>query len=119
MPTFGDMSSAEQSDLCDKIAKCLKDNDLASVDVTIYREEVCSLDASTIDGKMALKVEKQLPSTQSAKADKFKEDIKPIIDGIEGISISVNSVVGAGDMYKTITNVTTLDSEDAVNIEHK
>jgi len=68
---------------------------------------------------MVLKVEKQLPSTESAKVDQFKEAIKPITDGISGVSISVAAVVGAGDMYKTITNVTTLDSEEPVSIEHK
>jgi thioredoxin-like negative regulator of GroEL len=66
-----------------------------------------------------LKVEKQLPSTKADLADKFKEAIKPIVEKYEGISINVNSVIGAGDMYKTITGVTTLDDETPVSIEHK
>jgi len=71
-----------------------------------------------VQGKVVLKVEKQLPSTQAEKAKKFKEEVQPIIEGIEGVAISVSSVVGAGDMYQTITNVTTLDDEAPVSIEH-
>jgi len=67
-----------------------------------------------------MKVAKQLPSTDQEKADKFNEAIKPIIDGIEGVQVSVAAVVGAGDMYQTIKGVTTLDdAETAVDIEHK
>jgi len=66
-----------------------------------------------------LKVEKQLPSTQAAKAEAFKAAVKPIVEGVEDVTINVNSVVGAGDMYKVITNVTTLDDEAPVSIEHK
>jgi hypothetical protein len=58
-----------------------------------------------------LKVAKQLPSTQAEKADKFNEMVKGVIDGVEGVSISVNAVVGAGDMYRTIEGVTTLDDD--------
>jgi len=49
--------------------------------------------------RMVLKVEKSLPSTQSEKVAKFKEAIKSIIEGVEDVTISVNSVVGAGDDY--------------------
>jgi hypothetical protein len=64
-------------------------------------------------------VEKTLPSTEKAKADKFNEDVKAITDGVEGTSIKVNSVVSAGDKYQTITGVTTLEDTTPVNIEHE
>jgi len=44
-----------------------------------------------------MKVEKSLPAKEAAKADKFNAEIKPITEGIEGVSVSVNSVLGAGD----------------------
>jgi hypothetical protein len=58
-----------------------------------------------------LKVAKQLPSTQAEKADKFNEMVKGVIDGVEGVSITVNSVLGAGYMYRTIEVVTTHDED--------
>jgi hypothetical protein len=119
MPKFGEMSSDERKELCTKVATCLKENDLGSVDVSIYREEVAALNSTEVEGNLVMKVAKQLPSTDQEKADKFNEAIKPITDGIEGISVSVAAVVGAGDMYKTITGVTTLDAETPVDIEHK
>jgi len=118
MVKFGDMSAEEQKELCGKVADCLKNNDLSTVDVVIYREEVAALGAEKVEGNCVLKVEKQLPSTQSEKAEKFKADVKPIIEGIEGVTISVAAVVGAGDMYKVIQNVTTLDDDAPVSIEH-
>jgi len=119
MPKFGEMSADEQKQLCTKIAECLKENQLENVPVTIYREEVAALAAAEVEGNLALKVAKQLPSTESEKAEKFNAAVKTITEGVEGVSIAVNSVVGAGDMYKTITNITTLDApETPVNLEH-
>lgn len=43
MPKFGEMPADEQKQLCTKIAECLKANDLANVNVTLYREEVANL----------------------------------------------------------------------------
>jgi len=66
-----------------------------------------------------MKVEKQLPSTDAEKVDKFKADVKPIVEGIEDVEMNVNCVLGPGDKYKVVENVTTLeDTETPVNIEH-
>jgi len=85
----------------------------------MYREAVCQLTTDEVKGRTMLKVEKSLPSTQKEKAEKFNEAVKPLIEGIEGIQVKVSSAVNVGDMYQTITNVTTLDDDQTpVNIEH-
>jgi len=59
------------------------------------------------------------PSTEGAKADRFNEAVKTITDGVEGVKISVCSLLGVGDQYKTIGKVTTLDDPNTeVSIEH-
>merc|ERR1719450_1978821 len=117
---FGDLSAAEQKELVTKIAQCLKDNGLEDTEVSIYREEVAQLTAAEVKGRTSLSVEKKLPTTKQAQADAFNAAVKPIIEGYEGIKMSVVCAINAGDMYKTITNVTTLDDDKTpVNIEHK
>ena len=43
-----------------------------------------------------LKVEKQLSSEKQKDVDDFNRDIKTIVENIEGITINVNCVLGAG-----------------------
>jgi len=77
------------------------------------------LTTDEVKGRTLLKVEKSLPSTQAEAADAFNASIKEIKEGYEGLSIAVNSELGVGDKYKTITNVTTIeDSGTKVSIEH-
>jgi len=65
-------------------------------------------------------VEKSLPASDKEKADKFNEKIKAVTEGVEGIKVAVNSALGQGDMYQTITNVTTLDDDQTpVDIKHE
>jgi len=40
-----------------------------------------------------LKVEKQLPSTDAERVDKFKAEVKPIVEGIEDVEMNVNCVL--------------------------
>jgi len=54
---------------------------------------------------MTLTVDKNLPATESEKAGKFNEAVKPLIEGIEGCTVKVQSKLGAGDPYSTITDV--------------
>lgn len=63
MSKFTDMSSDEQKALCNKIAECLKANDLASVPVSIYTESVAALASDEVEAKTVVKVAKSLPST--------------------------------------------------------
>jgi len=120
MPNFSDMAAAEQKALVTKIAECLKKHGLEDTEVSIYREEVCQLTAPDVKGRTLCKVEKKLPTTKQAQADAFNADIKTITEGVEGVSVSVVCAINAGDMYKTIEDVTTLDDEQTkVNIEHK
>jgi len=70
------MTLDEQATLAQKVASCLKENDLGNVKVKIYREEVCQLTAADVMGRTTLMVEKTLPSTQKEKADKFNEAVK-------------------------------------------
>ena len=115
---FKDMTVDEQADLCQKVADLLKENEI-DAKVDIYREEVCQLTQGEVMGRTILKCEKNLPSTDAAKADKFNEAIKELTKDVEGTSIKVSSSVGVGDDFKTITGVTTLDDDQTpVDIAH-
>ena len=96
---FGELPSDEQKQICTKIAECLKDNGLEEVPVSIYREEVCQLTEAEVKGRTVLNVEKELPASKQDVADKFSAAVKPIIEGIEGINMSIACALNPGDMY--------------------
>lgn len=68
--------------------------------------------------KQLLRAEKELPSTDEEKVNAFNEKVKPLIDGVKGVSVKVVSKVGAGDMYKTIGNVMPFDKDEPTQIVH-
>jgi len=90
------------------------------MDIELYSENVCQLfgEQPKFTGKNVLRAEKELPSSEAAKAESFNEKVKPIIEGISGVSIKVVSKLGAGDMYKTISNVMPFEGDAPVEIKH-
>jgi len=114
---FGELSVDEQADVAQKVNGLLKEHQI-DTEVMIYREEVCQLTGAEVMGRTLLRCEKTLPSTKAAQVDAFKAAAKEYID-MEGVSISISSTISAGDNYKTIIGVTTLDDDkNPVNIEH-
>ena len=69
------MSPIDQKALCIKIAECLKANDLASVNVVIFREEVCKLSSYGVEGRCSLNVVKELSISKAENVAKFGIDI--------------------------------------------
>jgi len=66
-----------------------------------------------------LTVNKDLPSSEAEKADAFNAAVKEMTQGIDGLDIKVVSKLGAGDKYKTITNVVRLNETETTDLEHK
>lgn len=119
MTDFSKMTSDEQKDLVKKVADALNECGLGDVDVQMVTENVCNLSAKTVENTTSLNVKKELPSTQSELADRFNAKVKPIIDGIQNVNVSVASKLGAGDAYKTIGNLMPIKGDEEVNLEHK
>ena len=116
---FESMSREEKVNLAKQI------NDLAtecgfSMKVQLYSENVCQLfgEKPNFSCKNMLRAEKELPSTDQEKADTFNEKVKPLIDGIKGVSVSVKAKMGAGDMYKTIKDVMPFEGDQPTEITH-
>ncbi len=80
---------------------------------------MCAVGATEIEHKVSLVVNKEMPSSDGEKAKKFNEAIKPIVEGIKGVTVSVVSKLGAGDMYEEITKVKKCDDETVTAITHK
>lgn len=66
----------------------------------------------------SLKVDKNLKSNQGDQADKFNAAVKGVIDGISNVKIGVQCLLGAGDQYKTITEIEKMDGDEKVSLEH-
>ena len=68
--------------------------------------------------KNILRADKELPSTDQEKVDAFNEKVKPLIDGVKGVSVSVKAKLGAGDMFKPIKDVMPFEGAEPVEISH-
>jgi len=63
----------------------------------LYREEVCQLTNEEMMGRSVLRVEKNFPSTEQAKVDRFNTAVEPHIKDLDGIDIKVAAILGVGD----------------------
>ena len=115
---FSAMDNESQLALVKQIGNCLKEHDI-DAQVQIYRESVCALGGNAVEEKHVLMVNKELPSSEAEKAAAFNAAVKEITQGITGLDIKVVSKLGAGDNYKTITNVVRLNETETTNLEHK
>jgi len=73
--------------------------------VETMRQEVCSLAKSTVESTVKMRVVKEMPSSEQEKADNISTALKALTEGIKNVDISVTSKLGAGDAYRTITQI--------------
>jgi thiol-disulfide isomerase/thioredoxin len=67
-----------------------------------------------------LRVSKEFPSSDEAMVTKLNAVLKPLVEGIDNADITLSCQLGAGDQYKTITDLEhTSKPGEAVNLEHK
>lgn len=59
-----------------------------------------------------------MPTSLKANVEAFNAEVKALTDGIEGVSISLACTVTAGMKYSTIENITSINSDDKVSLEH-
>ena len=98
--TFGSMPREDQIALVKEISGLAKECGI-DLDVQMYSENVGQLfgQEPKLIQKTILRAEKELPSSDGEKAATFNEKLKPLIEGIKGVSVKVVSKLGAGDMY--------------------
>jgi len=72
-----------------------------------------------MENNVTLSVKKDLPAVDADRAKKFNEEIKPVIEGITGVDVSVTSKLGAGDPYSTIANLVSIKADGPVELAHK
>lgn len=116
---FETMSREEKVNLAKQISDLATESGF-SLKVQLYSENVCQLfgEKPALTCKNMLRADKELPSTDQAKVDAFNEKVKPLIDGVKGVSVSVKAKLGAGDFYKPIKNVMPFEGEEPVEITH-
>lgn len=115
---FSDLSSDERGALIKNIGELLNKHGL-SADVKSVREVVCDMKADSIEDNQSLVISKELPPSKKEAAAAFNAEVKSLVEGIEGIQINLNSVVGAGQKYSTISNVTTIADDAETSLEHQ
>ena len=117
---FEKMSRDDQINMAKQISDIATECDIKNLKVQLYSETVCQLftEKPSVTPKNVLRAEKELPATDQEKVDAFNAKVKPIIEGVKGVSVSIKAKLGAGDMYKTIKNVIPFEGDDAVEITH-
>lgn len=98
--TFESMPREDQVALVKEISNLAKECGI-NLDVEMYSENVGQLfgQEPKLMQKTMLRAKKELPSSDGEKAATFNEKVKPLIEGIKGVSVNVVSKLGAGDIY--------------------
>lgn len=79
---------------------------------------MCPLTADKVENKVVLSIEKEMPASEAEKIAKFNEAIKPVIDGIEGVTNKVVAKLGPGDPYDTIKDVVHINEDGVKDLVH-
>lgn len=87
--------------------------------VTLERETVCNISASSTEDTMTINVSAKLNPDQKDKVDAFNAAVKDKIADIEGCSVQVGVQLGAGCKYETITGVEDVFKGGKCDLEHK
>ena len=117
---FINLSALEQRNIFLQVGACLKANKLSTVDVQIYREEVCLLNGQTVESDTVLWIAQEVPSEFHKFVEKFKVEVAKIIKGMDSVKINLNSVIGFGDTYRTINYVSQIqDPNTPIQLQHK
>ena len=96
---FDQMSREDKVNLVQQIDAIAKECEI-DLTVELYRETVCALVGNPeVSDKQILRAEKSLPSSDSEKVKNFNEKVKPLTEGLKGVSLNVVSKLGPGDMY--------------------
>lgn len=75
----------------------------------------------TVEKDVELVVNKELSAKEQDLADRVTNAIKPLIEGITGVRVSIVAKLGAGDPYKTIEGIVPIRSEgdETIDLAHK
>jgi hypothetical protein len=87
-------------------------------DVKVVKEIVCNIKESEVQENVNLVVKKDCPQSMKEAIALFKSDAEEFTKGVQGIQIGLVCAVGAGSKYQTIENITTIQSDEKVNLEH-
>lgn len=68
---------------------------------------------------MIVAVKEDLDPENKDKVDKFNEKVKDIVQNIEDLVVRINIQYKVGNKYGTIMNLSHIEEETNVNLEHK
>lgn len=96
MSSFEQKSFEEQTALVKQVCDLLKKHELNDMKAEIYFEEVMNLSVGEMENKTLLKIGKTCDPSKKAQVDAFNAELKPLIEGIDGVLNQVKLVLGVG-----------------------
>lgn len=115
--SFGAKSAEEQAQMVKQIGDLLTKHGIPA-DVKTVQEVVCDIKGSEVEHNVSLVVRKELPMSMKPQIEAFTKEVQPLIEGVKDVTVQLVNSVGAGMKYQTIENVTSIHSDDKVNLEH-
>jgi uncharacterized protein YaaR (DUF327 family) len=117
MTSFGSKTAEEQQALIKNIGDLLVKHGIPA-DVKTVKEVVCNLKGNEVENNTSVVIKKDCPQSLKKNIDEFKEAVKEFTEGVEGIQIQLICAVGAGSKYQTIENVTNIENDEKINLDH-
>lgn len=118
MPEFNTLDTPTKQTLLEKLGAVLKDNGLGDVPISQTREMVFNASAASYEDNQTCSIKKDLPASDSEKVEKARKELEAVLEGTTGVSIDIVAKLGAGDQYKTITQLAKCSEDGATELAH-
>lgn len=116
--SYSKMSQDERQALVAELGELLLNNGIPADIKTVHEVVFNFQNSDDIEHDVTLVIRKELPQSYKKNVDEFTAAAKERIQGIEGVQVSVAVTVAAGQKYQTISNVTSIHSDDKVDLAH-
>ena len=120
MPSFNTMSKEDRDGLVAKLSEAIKKHGFQDkLKIDIIRQTVCPLQHNEVKDDKFLYLKGSFAPDKKDAVQAFKDEIKPLTEGVENIEVEVACLIGAGCQYDPIKNIVPINGGDPITLEHK
>ena len=114
------MTKEEQDALVSKLQDAIKKHGLEDkLKIKKIRQTVCPLAHDEVQDQKFLVLSHSFPPEMKDTVAAFKEEIKPLTEGVQNVEVEVQCQIGAGCAYEPIKGIVPIDGGEPVTLEHK
>lgn len=119
MSKVSEMTADDRKALVGKISTCIKSHGFENdIKVKTVRETVCDMKKTDVEDNFSIVVDKMFGPDKKEAADKLKEELSKVVEGVAGVSIKVGVQLGPGCQYDPIKDIVPIAGGEPLTLNH-